>query len=133
MSRKTVREALVTLLDADSAFNEVLGYLPTDLFGKSKVLAVYAATSRYDLISRNIANDFYTFNIDSIVRRDNTAASEGDLDAMRAALIAVLSANIQTANWSHLDLTEDSDCFFAEISGVPHRIEQHKVKIKVTN
>lgn len=133
-TRKQCRKRLVTLFDANSTFNQVIGYAPNDLNGATKVLCVYTDNSREDMISEDMNNDFHTFLVDSYVARENGEDSEDDLDDMHDAVRAVVRANVSDSqgNWSHLNLNSESDAGFAEISGLPYRVEHHVLIVKVT-
>lgn len=130
-TRKQVRQALVTLFDANSTFNLVLGYLPLDLRGATKVLCLYSESTTHDFISGHLNNNFYTFYLDTLVKRTDSDADENDLDDMHEAIRSVVRANIPNANWDELELSDSSDPLFAELSGVPYRVEQHRLKVKV--
>jgi hypothetical protein len=131
-TRKQVRKQLVTLLDADSTFSLVIGYKPTVLQSvTTKVLAVYTRRTRHGWPSAALNNNFYTFSLDCLVKRDDET-SEDALDDMHEAVRSVMRANVGDSTWSALDLDEESDASFTEISGVPYRLERHTLVVKVT-
>ena len=131
MTRKTIRQALVTLFDADSTFNQVLGYLPLDLNGATKVLCVYSIGTANEFLSGHLNNDFYTFRLDGFIRRTGAEADENDMDDMSEAARTVIRANISNANWNELDLSQESTYLQTEISGVPYIVERHLLKVKL--
>lgn len=131
-TRKQVRQQLVTLLDADSTFNLVYGYAPTDLSGATKVLCVYTDTTRHEFISAGLNNNFYDFILETYVKRTGAEADENNLDDMHEAVRTVIRANIVNSNWNELNLDEDSDALFAEVSGIQYRVERHSLIVKVS-
>jgi hypothetical protein len=131
-TRKQVREQLVTLFDADSTFTTVYGYAPIDLRGTTKVLCVYSDRSRHEMISKHLNNNFYVFFVESYVKRVNGENSEDALDDMHEAIRAVIRANIGDSTWNELNLEEESEAFFAQVAGVPYRVERHELLVKVT-
>lgn len=134
MTRKTVRERLVSLFTTNGSFTQVNGYVPIDLKGTSKVLNIYAGGSKPDFISGSMTNEFHVFNLDVLVRRGGTNdTSEDDLDTLQAAVESVIKANIGDSNWSHMEFDGQSECFHAEISGTKYRGERHRLKVKVTS
>lgn len=132
MSRKTVRERLATLF-AGQGFTQVNGHAPLDLAGATKVLNIYSAGSRPDFISKHLQNSFYSFNLDTFVKRAGGESAEDDLDDLHETVVSVIKAHIKDDNWSHLELADESECLFAEVSGVPYRVERHKLRVKVTS
>jgi len=131
-TRKQVRQALVTLLEASGVFNQVFGYGPTDLKSGTKVLCVYTDTTTHDFISGHKNNNFYHFHLDTYIKRTGGESDENDLDDLHEAVRSVIRTNIPNANWNELELSENSDALFAEVSGVAYRVEQHKLKVKVS-
>jgi hypothetical protein len=132
-TRKTAREALAALFVTNGSFTTVNDFAPVDLKGTTKILNIYSRGSRLDRMSRDIKNNFHTFNLDVFVKRENTGAFEDDLDTLHEAIVTVCAANPTNANWSHLELSEQSECLFAEVAGVPYRLERHRVTIKITS
>lgn len=131
MSRKTVRLDLVDLLATSTVFNLVVGYLPSDLGGKSRIVAIYNDTTTDDLMSKSNYNGLYTLNVDSLVKRTSTGDFEDDLDDMHNEIAALCLANASYADhWDHLTMAGGTRCFFAQVGGVMYRVEQHKVLIK---
>lgn len=131
-TRKQVRQALVALLDANSAFNQVFGYGPLELLGATKVLCVYSDSTMHDFISGHNNNNFYHFHLDTYVKMTGVEADENDLDDLHEAVRSVIRTNIPNANWNELELSDNSNALFAEVSGVKYRVEQHKLKVKVS-
>lgn len=132
MTRKAVREAL-GIIFTNIGFNTVNLFAPKDLQGQTKVLNVYSKRSRLEKLSADMKNDFYTFNLDVLVKRTGVVADEDDLDTLHDALKTAVSNNIGNAAWSHLEMNEDSDAMFVEISGVPYRMERHTLKVKLSS
>lgn len=127
-NRKTCREALAALFSGQG-FNAVYDYAPNDLAGATKILVVYTDATRHDMISKHLNNDFYSFFLDVYIKRAG-AAAEDDLDTLHEVIRATCRANVGTANWDHLTLNQESDAFFAEVAGVPYRVERHTVTVK---
>lgn len=133
MARKDVRDQLVSLFTANGSFNAVLGYSPNALgAATTKVLAIYSRRTRHQVESKDLRNDFYTFNLDVLVKRTADATHEDTLDALHEVVRAVVRANIGDANWSHLDLDENSDAFYGDVQGVAYRVERHVLSVKVS-
>ena len=131
-TRQECREALAGLFSAGTFTGGVFDYLPVALNGATKVLAVYNDNTRHELLSASFANNFYRFNLDTLVRRAG-ATSEDDLDTLHENVRSVIRGAVGNANWNEITIEEDSETFFAEISGIQYRVEQHKVLIKVSN
>jgi hypothetical protein len=131
VTRQTVREALAGLF-AGQGFTAIYDYMPVSLRGASKVLVIPSAGGNLDHMSQDLTNQFYLFNLDVFVKRDG-ASAEDDLDALREAIVAIITANPAGANWSHLQLLGESRPGFAQISGIPYRVERHPVKVKITS
>jgi hypothetical protein len=132
-TRKAAREALAALFVTNGSFTTVNDFAPIDLKGTTKVLNIYARASRMDRMSRDVRNNFHVFNLDVFVKRTGTGADEDDLDTLHEAIVTVCVANPTNANWSHLELSEQSECLFAEVAGIPYRLERHRVTIKITS
>lgn len=130
--RKAVREELTTLFTASNQFNQVFGYAPVDLNSKTKVLCIYSSDTRHDMISKTLNNNFYTFYLDVYVKRLNGEDVEDILDSLHETVRSVIRSNISNTNWDNLDLNDESECFFAEIQGVPYRMERHILIVKET-
>lgn len=131
-TRKECREALAGLFSTSNFTGGVYDYLPSNLNGATKALAVYNEDSRHELISAGFANNFYRFNVDVLVKRAG-APSEDDLDDLHEVVRTTIRSAVGNAAWNEITIEEDSECLFAEISGAPYRVEQHKVLIKVSN
>jgi hypothetical protein len=131
-TRKQVRERLVTLFDADSTFTSVFGYAPLDLKGATKVLCIYSDKSRHEMLSKHLNNNFYQFFLETYIKRVGAENSEDDLDNLHEAIRAVVRANVGDETWNELILEEESEAFFAQVAGVPYRVERHPLLVKVT-
>jgi hypothetical protein len=132
-TRQSAREALAALFVANGSFTTVNDFAPIDLKGTTKVLNIYARASRMDRMSRDVRNNFHVFNLDVFVKRTGTGADEDDLDTLHEAIVTVCVANPTNANWNHLELSEPSEPLFAEVAGIPYRLERHRVTIKITS
>lgn len=77
-------------------------------------------------------NDFHTYSLDVYIKRVSGVNSEDDLDTMHEVIRAVVKANIGNAAWNEILLEDESDALFAEVAGVPYRVERHPLSIKVT-
>lgn len=129
-TRKQCRETLATLFSALVFTGGVYDYLPTNLNGATKALAVYTDNSRHETISALFGNNFYRFNVDTLVKRAG-ATSEDDLDTLHEEVRSTVRSAVGNAAWDEITIEEESECFFAEISGIQYRVEQHKILIKV--
>lgn len=127
-TRKQVRQRLAELCGG-IGFNIVYDYAPSDFNGATKVLCIYSDNTRHDFISQDLNNNFYAFFLDVFVQR--YGAYEDTLDDLHEALRSTLRAAVSDTTWSHLDFNEISDAFFAEVSGVPYRVERHSLIVKV--
>ena len=133
MSRQTVREALAALFVAEGSFTGgVLAYAPVDTQGMNPLLSIYTDTTYHQQESQALEHNFYAFLLDVMVKRTGGEAAEDSLDALHDVIRSTIKANQVNANWDLLDLTEPSDAYFAEISGVSYRIESHKLLVKET-
>lgn len=132
MTRKAIREELVSIFTAEGSFTLVLGYLPLDLRGASKVLCIYTDDTRHNFMSAHMNDDLHHFFLDTLVKRGNSADHEDDLDDLHEVVRDVIRANIGNANWDELQLEEASDALFGDFSGVPYRVEQHRLQVKET-
>lgn len=130
MSRQTVREELVTLFIADDSFNQVLGYAPVETQGMDKILAIFTRDTHHQQLSNNWETHFYTFVLDVYIKRSGGETVEDTLDELHEAIRSVVSANQGNTNWEYLSLEDPSNAYFAEISGVSHRVESHKLNVK---
>jgi len=130
-TRREVRERLAAIF-AGQGFTQVYDYAPLDLMGATKVLAIYSKASRLDIISADLQNNFYLFNLDVLIKRVGAGNVEDDLDTLHDVIATVIRANVGDDTWSHLELSDDSDCFFAELAGTPYRLERHALLVKVT-
>ena len=130
MTRQVVREALVAIFVAEGTFNVVLGYAPVDTQGMDKILSIYSDSTHHKKETQYLEHNFYTFSLDVIVRRASGETTEDTLDALHEVIRSTISDNQGNVNWEWLSLEEPSDAYFAEISGVAHRVEKHRLAIK---
>ncbi len=130
MSRQAVREALTAIFVAEGSFNTVLGYAPVDTQGMDKILCIYSSKTLHKQESQHLAHNFYTFILDVYVRRTGGETAEDTLDALHEVIRSTIKDNQGNALWEYLMLDEASDAYFAEISGVAHRVERHPLTIK---
>jgi hypothetical protein len=131
-TRKTIREALAAIFVAEGSFTGgVLAYAPVDTQGMDKLLCIYSDTTYHQQESYALEHNFYTFNLDVLVKRASGETTEDTLDTLHEAIRATIKTNQSNANWDWLKL-EPSDAYFAEISGVSYRVETHKLAIKET-
>lgn len=132
-TRKQVREQLVSLFTADGSFTGgVMGYAPVDLLGKTRVLLIYIDNTRFDMISKHMNNNFHVYNLDVYVKRESEVNTEDVLDDLREVVRSVVRTNVTDANWNELNLNDVSNAYFAEVSGVPYRVESHSLIVKVS-
>lgn len=129
-TRKDVRHRLETLFE-NQGFNKVFGYAPVDLQNATKVLSIYSDNTRHDFMTRDNNNNFYAFFLDVYVKRVQNENTEDILDDLHEIVRSVIRANVGDTTWSNLDFNEISDAFFAEVSGVPYRVERHSLIVKV--
>lgn len=130
MTRQTVREALVAIFIAEGSFNQVLGYAPVDTQGFDKILSIYTNRTHHIQESQALEHNFYVFFLDVILKREGGEDVEDTLDALHEVIRSTIKANQVNANWDRLDLEEESDAVFAEISGVAYRVETHPLLVK---
>lgn len=130
MSRQTIREELITLFTADGSFNQVWGYCPVDTQGMDKILAIYTDATHHVQHSNSWETNYYAFVLDVYVKRSGGETVEDTLDTLHEAIRSVINANQGNTNWEYLSLTEPSDAYFSEISGVACRVERHQLQIK---
>lgn len=130
MTRQVVREALVAIFVAEGSFNQVWGYAPVDTQGMDNILSIYSDSTHHKLESALLSHNFYVFSLDVIVRRASGETTEDTLDALHEVVRSTVMANQGNANWEYLSLEEPSNAYFAEISGVAHRVERHQLSIK---
>jgi len=131
MTRKTVRERLVTLF-TNQGFTQVNAFVPTEVQGTDKVLNIYSSASSQDRMSGDMRNDFYVFNLDVLIKRTNSVTCEDSLDNLREVVNTVIANNVSDSTWNHIELLNESECLFAEISGVHYRMERFKLNVKET-
>jgi hypothetical protein len=131
-TRKTVRERLASLLTTRAQFNVVYGYAPIDLQGFDKVLCIFSDSTRHDQMTKDWVNNLYTFTLDVYIKRASGETTEDTLDNMHDELRDFVRDNQGDSVWDFLDLNETSDAYFAEVSGVPYRIERHRLTVKVS-
>jgi hypothetical protein len=131
-TRQAVREQLASLFTTRAVFNAVHAYAPLDLQGFTKVLMVYSSSTRHEQFSQHLANNFYTFVLDVMVKRASGENTEDVLDALHEEIRDFVRDNQGDATWDYLELNEVSDAYFAEVSGVPYRGERHPLTVKVS-
>jgi len=131
-TRRQVRERLGVLFTATGSFNQVNAYAPLDLQGFDKVLNIYNSRSRHRQESANLETNLYTFILDVNVKRTSTENSEDALDDLHEVIRATIRANQGDTTWDFLTIDDASDAYFAEISGIPYRVESHPLTVKVT-
>jgi hypothetical protein len=136
-TRKECRERLGVIFTANGSFTAVYDYAPVGFEGASKVLIIYSDAARHEMISRDFNNNFYKFFLETYVAREG-ATAEDDLDTLHEVVRSVCrthltdSANPVAPAWNELNLEDESECFFSEVSGVPYRVERHSLLIKVS-
>lgn len=130
-TRQQVREQLVTLFTG-APYNEVLGHAPL-VFGDAvdKVLCIYSDRTHHDTFTADAGHDLYAFWLETYVKRTGAEADEDTLDALHEDVRSTIKANQGDALWAYLSLEEDSDAIFAEVSGVPYRIERHRLVVTI--
>lgn len=127
-TRQTIREGLAALFT--TTFNAVYAYAPLDLQGYTKVLTVYSGGSYYTRESQALQHGFHLLYLAVYVKRASGENTEDVLDACHEYIRSVVAANQSSANWEHLLLEDPTDPSFAEISGVPYRVEVHPLLVK---
>jgi len=100
------------------------------LQGFDKVLSIYTDGSEHQQASQALQTNFYRFFLDVFVKRSGVAADEDTLDTLHETIRSVIKANQSNANWDWLDLSALSDAIFAEVSGIPYRVERHRLTVK---
>lgn len=130
-TRKGCRDRLVTLF-AGQGFNAVYGYAPPDLQGATKVLLIYAAASRHDVISHDLTNHFHRFFLDVYVRRESAGAAADGLDDMAEVVRSVIGQGEDDPTWNYLDLGDPSVVSVRQVAGLPYWNERRGLLIKVT-
>ena len=130
MTRKTVREELVTIFQTEGSFNQVLGYAPVDTQGFDLILSIYTNRTHHIQESQALEHNFYVFFLDVLLKRTGGEEVEDTLDTLHEVIRSVVKANQVNVNWDRLDLEEESDAVFAEISGVSYRVETHPLLVK---
>lgn len=131
MGRKEAREALAALFVANGSFTTVNAFLPLSLGGTTKVLNIYTRSARRDRPSKNNIHDLYILNADVLVLRVGTAADEDNLDTLHGVIEAVCAANPATANWTHLELDQESEARYVKDEGKQYRLERHQIMLNV--
>ena len=130
MTRQAVREELVSIFVTEGTFTVVLGYAPVDTQGMDNILSIYSDETHHKQASQHLAHNFYTFTLDVIVRRSGGETTEDTLDTLHEVIRKTISDNQGNALWEYLSLEGPSNAYFAEISGVAHRIERHPLFVK---
>jgi len=131
-TRQQVREQLTSIFTTRAQFNAVYGYAPLDLQGYTKVLCIFSDRTRHDQMTKDWVNNLYTFILDVYVKRASGENTEDVLDTMHEELRDGVRDNQGDSTWDFLDFNETSDAYFAEVSGVPYRIERHTLTVKVS-
>ena len=108
----------------------VLGYAPVDTQGMDKMLCIYSSKTLHKQDSQHLAHNFYTFILDVYVKRAGGETAEDTLDALHEVIRSTIKDNQGNILWEYLLLDEASDVYFAEISGVAHRVERHPLTVK---
>ncbi|KKN57469.1 hypothetical protein LCGC14_0561810 [marine sediment metagenome] len=130
MTRRIIREALVTIFTAEGSFNQVLGYAPVSVDGMDKVLSIFSDKTHHKQESLHLEHNFYSFSLDVLVKRSGGETAEDTLDDLHEVVRDVIGDNQGNAIWEYLSLEDPSDAYFAEISGVAYRVEKHLLFIK---
>lgn len=129
--RKTIRNRLVALYEAEGSFNRVHGYAPVDLQSYTKVLCIYNDNTRNDFNTKDYNVDLYAYTLDIYVRRETGINTENVLDDLHEVVRQVARDNVGDSNWNHLELAPESDAYFAEISGLAYRVERYSLTVKI--
>jgi hypothetical protein len=130
-TRKQCRAALGVAF-AGQGFTSVFPYAPLDLGGASKVLVITVRRSHHERMGPAYQDDFHVFFLDVYIKRGGGVNTEDALDEMHEVIRAVVKANVGNAAWNEIELEEESDALFAEVAGVPYRVERHPIKLKVS-
>lgn len=130
-TRKAARQRLAAIF-ASQGFNVVYSYAPTDLAGATKALCIYTDSSNREQLSKHMINDFHDIVLDVYVKRESGINTEDTLDDLHAAVLVVIQANVDDSAWNELTLEDKSDCMFAEVAGLPYRVERHIVHVKIS-
>lgn len=130
-TRQQVREQLASLFTAGGAFNNVYAYAPLSLQGGTDALCIYSDSTGHEQQSASLELNFYRFNLDVFVKRASAETVEDTLDTLHENVRSIVKANQGDANWDYLSLEEESEALFAEVSGIPYRVERHSLLVKV--
>ncbi len=139
-SRKTVRDALTTLLSTalvtGGLAQAVYGYRVGDFRGQSPVVVVSGAGSRRARLTRQGSAATFGLQVDVFVVYAVTgswteAQAEDALDGLEAAIAGVVDANQVTAQWQALDYGEWSQRVDVEVGGVEYARESVKLLVEV--
>lgn len=143
MSRKVIREAFGALLDAALAgsgnpVQTVYDYVATDFGGTSPVVALGAAGSARTLAGRGGTQARHYLDAMIFVLRGEAgnatyteAEADDRLDEIEAALLAVIEANQDNANWDAVDYAGQSTIDAVEIGGEQYWMERIPLQFDV--
>ena len=132
-TRKTIRKAIAAIFVTEGSFTGgVLAYAPVDLQGMSPVLSIYTSKTHHIQESYASQHNFYTYNLEVLIKRVGGETAEDAFDDLHEAIRATIKTNQSNANWDYLSLEDPSDAYFAEISGVAYRVETHPLYVKET-
>jgi hypothetical protein len=137
-SRATARVALGTLLSsALTGAQAVYAYPRATYDGQSPVVALSSAGTTREAYTYADTLPTFRLNIHVFVIYQDSAASWGEddaenaLDAMEAAIDAVLIANQETANWQNIQYAGPSTVNNMVLGGLTYRHETIPVAIEV--
>ena len=136
-NRETVRDAFTALLSAalvgtGKPCQSVLGY-PADRISGSPLVCVSSVSASEEKTSKATWGWQFVFQVEVLVQWKDTgtwtqAKAEDKLDAIWVIIAGVIEANQSNANWSVLEIIEDT-CDMVAISGNSYRREVMQVQI----
>ena len=136
-NRETLRDALTALLSAalvgtGKPCKSVLGY-PADRISSSPLVCVSNGTATSEKIAKDSWGWQFQFTIEILVRWKDSgswtqAKAEDKLDEIWVLVAGVIEDNQSTANWSVLEIVDDS-CDMVAISGDSYRREVIQVNV----
>ena len=136
-NRETVRDAFVTILSTalvgtGKPCKSVLGY-PAARISSSPLVCVSSLSASEEKLSKASFGWQFVFQMEILVKwKDGTswtqANAEDKLDEIWVIIAGVIEANQGNANWSVLEITEDT-CDMVAISGNSYRREVMQVQI----
>ena len=136
-NREVVRDAFTTILSAavfgaGKPVKQVLNY-PADKITSSPVVCVSCLTASGEKLHKDEWGWQFVFQVEVLVRWRDTGSwtqlnAEDKLDEIWVLIAGVIEDNQSNANWSVLEIVEDT-CDMVAISGNTYRREVIQVQI----